>query len=31
MMPIPEGVYFGVDLDGDGTIDDEYVVDDAEE
>ncbi len=25
----PEGVYFGVDLDGDGNIDDEYVVDDA--
>ncbi|MBI5843030.1 MAG: hypothetical protein HZB19_23305 [Chloroflexi bacterium] len=25
----PEGVYFGVDLDGDGVIDDEYVVDDA--
>jgi len=26
----PEGIYFGVDLDGDGTIDDEYVVDDAQ-
>jgi len=25
----PEGVYFGVDLDGDGEIEDEYVVDDA--
>jgi len=25
----PEGLYFGVDLDGDGIIDDEYVVDDA--
>ncbi len=27
----PEGIYFGVDLDGDGVIDDEYVVDDAGE
>jgi hypothetical protein len=27
----PEGVYFGVDLDGDGVIDDEYVVDDSTE
>lgn len=26
----PEGMYFGVDLDGDGNIDEEYVVDDAE-
>ena len=26
----PEGLYFGVDLDGDGEIDDEYVVDDSE-
>ena len=26
----PEGIYFGVDLDGDGTIDDEYVVDDTQ-
>ena len=26
----PEGMYFGVDLDGDGTIDDEYVVDDSQ-
>lgn len=26
----PEGMYFGVDLDGDGTIDEEYVVDDVE-
>lgn len=25
----PEGIYFGVDLNGDGEIDDEYVVDDA--
>jgi hypothetical protein len=25
----PQGLYFGVDLNGDGTIDDEYVVDDA--
>jgi hypothetical protein len=25
----PEGVYFGVDLNGDGTIDDEYAVDDS--
>lgn len=25
----PEGLYFGVDLDGDGKIDDEYVVDDS--
>lgn len=25
----PNGIYFGVDLNGDGTIDDEYVVDDA--
>ena len=25
----PVGVYFGVDLDGDGVIDDEYVVDDS--
>lgn len=25
----PEGIYFGVDLDGDGEIDEEYVVDDA--
>ena len=27
----PEGIYFGVDLDGDGEIDDEYVVDDTTE
>jgi len=26
----PEGMYFGVDLDGDGIIDDEYVVDDSQ-
>ena len=26
----PEGIYFGVDLDGDGNVDDEYVVDDAQ-
>ncbi len=26
----PEGIYFGVDLDGDGNIDDEYVVDDSQ-
>ena len=26
----PEGMYFGVDLDGDGEIDEEYVVDDAQ-
>lgn len=26
----PEGIYFGVDLDGDGEMDDEYLVDDAE-
>lgn len=26
----PEGLYFGVDLDGDGEIDDEYVVDDSQ-
>jgi len=26
----PEGMYFGVDLDGDGEIDDEYVVDDSQ-
>ena len=26
----PEGMYFGVDLDGDGNIDEEYVVDDTE-
>jgi len=26
----PEGMYFGVDLDGDGNIDDEYIVDDSE-
>ena len=26
----PEGMYFGVDLNGDGTIDDEYVVDDSQ-
>ena len=26
----PEGMYFGVDLDGNGDIDDEYVVDDSE-
>lgn len=25
----PEGIYFGVDLNGDGEIDEEYVVDDA--
>jgi hypothetical protein len=25
----PEGIYFGVDLDGDAIIDDEYVVDDS--
>lgn len=25
----PEGIYFGVDLNGDGTIDEEYVVDDS--
>ncbi|MFN8411529.1 MAG: hypothetical protein U0Z26_03995 [Anaerolineales bacterium] len=25
----PQGIYFGVDLNGDGTIDDEYVVDDS--
>ncbi len=25
-----EGIYFGVDLDGDGSIDDEYVVDDSQ-
>jgi len=25
-----DGIYFGVDLDGDGVIDDEYVVDDAQ-
>ncbi len=25
----PNGMYFGVDLNGDGTIDDEYVVDDS--
>lgn len=25
----PQGIYFGVDLNGDGEIDDEYVVDDA--
>jgi hypothetical protein len=25
----PEGIYFGVDLDGDAVIDDEYVVDDS--
>ena len=25
----PNGMYFGVDLDGDGNIDDDYVVDDA--
>ncbi|HNF94368.1 MAG TPA: hypothetical protein PLQ75_06935, partial [Anaerolineales bacterium] len=25
----PEGIYFGVDLNGDGEIDDEYIVDDA--
>ncbi|MFN8414594.1 MAG: hypothetical protein U0Z26_19610 [Anaerolineales bacterium] len=24
----PQGMYFGVDLNGDGQIDDEYVVDD---
>ena len=27
----PEGMYFGVDLDGDGTIDEEYVVDDTQQ
>lgn len=27
----PEGIYFGVDLNGDGTIDDEYVVGDTTE
>lgn len=27
----PEGIYFGIDLDGDGIIDEEYVVDDATE
>ncbi len=27
----PEGMYFGVDLDGDGSIDDEYVVDDTQQ
>ncbi len=27
----PEGIYFGIDTDGDGTIDDEYVIDDATE
>jgi hypothetical protein len=26
----PEGMYFGVDLDGDGEVDDEYVVDDSQ-
>jgi hypothetical protein len=26
----PEGMYFGVDLDGDGVVDDEYVVDDSQ-
>jgi hypothetical protein len=26
----PTGIYFGVDLNGDGTIDDEYVVDDSQ-
>jgi hypothetical protein len=26
----PDGIYFGIDLDGDGEIDEEYVVDDAE-
>jgi hypothetical protein len=26
----PEGLYFGVDLDGDGNIDDEYTVDDSQ-
>lgn len=26
----PEGMYFGVDLDGDGVIEDEYVVDDTQ-
>ncbi|HEX2994874.1 MAG TPA: hypothetical protein VHP14_08620 [Anaerolineales bacterium] len=26
----PEGLYFGVDLNGDAVIDDEYVVDDSE-
>lgn len=27
----PEGIYFGIDLDGDGVIDEEYVVDDSTE
>jgi hypothetical protein len=27
----PEGIYFGIDLDGDGNIDEEYVVDDLSE
>jgi hypothetical protein len=27
----PEGIYFGIDLDGDSVIDDEYVVDDMTE
>lgn len=26
----PEGIYFGVDLNGDGEVDEEYIVDDAE-
>ena len=26
----PQGMYFGVDLDDDGVIDDEYVVDDSQ-
>jgi len=26
----PQGMYFGVDLDGDGVVDDEYVVDDSQ-
>lgn len=26
----PEGIYFGVDLNGDGEVDEEYVVDDAQ-
>lgn len=26
----PEGMYFGVDLNGDGVVDDEYVVDDSQ-
>ena len=26
----PEGIYFGVDLDGDGEVDEEYVIDDAQ-